>query len=227
MAEQPWNAAQAFTVNILRFKNFRERMKRAHDREVSTLRETVDSFRVQAEAHFDFLRRTPQSIATLYAAQSARSSAENALSWASICERTLAMLPGEEALGREMAFVYLMAILDGFIAGWRVDMGLDTGKGKAKTARPEVIRKTCRQLDIEYAFPADFDRTLKEMRARRHVLVHRAGIADAKYCKIAGAPELCDQRLEISEDYLDQADRFVTELVLDLIARSPRLQPGR
>ncbi len=226
MARQFTGAAQAFIVNLVRFKNFRERMKRAHHREVSTLQETVNSFRAHAEAHFDLVRRTPQSIASLYAAQSARSLAENALSWASIYERALEMLPEEEALGREMAFVYLMAILDGFVAGWRVEMGLDTDEKKAKIAQPEVIRRTCSDLGIAYEFPADFDRTLNEMRARRNVLVHRAGIADAAYCRDAGTPELLGQRLTVSEDYLDRADRFVTELGLDLIARSCRFNPG-
>lgn len=216
------NAAEAFTVNLLRFKNFRDRMKRAHDREASTLQKTVESFREQAEAHFDSLRREPASVADLYAVPSARRFGENALSWGSMFERHLEMLPEEAALGREMAFVYLMAILDGFVAGWRVDMDLDAEEENAKTARPDVMRDTCHALGIEFEFPEDFDRTLAEMRARRNVLVHRAGMADAKYCGVAGKPELLGQRLDVTEEYLDRADRFVTELGLDLIARSPR-----
>lgn len=137
-------------------------------------------------------------------------------------ERHLEMLPGEEALGCGMAFVYLMAILDGFVAGWQVDMGFNSNKEKAEAAYPGVIRETCHRLGIKYDFPADFDRTLEEMRARRNVLVHRAGIADTTYCRVARTPELLGQRLDVSEDYLDLADRFVTELGLDLIARSPR-----
>jgi len=216
------NAAQAFTVNLVRFKNFRERMKRAHDREAGTLQKTVMSFREQAEAHFDSLQREPVSVADLYAASSAQIFGDNALSWGSMFERHLEMLPGEAALGREMAFVYLMAILDGFVARWRVDMGLDAEGEKAEAARPDMIRDTCRELGIDFKFPDEFDRTLAEMRARRNVLVHRAGIADEKYCSVAGMPELLGQRLDVTEEYLDQADRYVTELGLDLIALSPR-----
>jgi hypothetical protein len=39
---------------------------------------------------------------------------------------------------------------------------------------------------------------------------------------VAGKPELLGQRLDIIEEYLGRAGRFVTELVLTLIARSPR-----
>lgn len=202
------NAARAFTVNLVRFKSFRERMKRAHDREAGTLQETVESFRQGAEAHFDLLRRGPVSVADPFAAPSARTFGENALSWASMFERLLEMLPGEAALGREMAFVYLMAILDGFVARWRVDMGLDAEEERAEAARPDLICDTCRELGIEFEFPADFDRTLAEMRERRNVLVHRAGRADATYCSVAGTPELLDQGLDVSEDYLDRAARL-------------------
>ncbi|HXF81631.1 MAG TPA: hypothetical protein VNN19_02615 [bacterium] len=209
-------------MNLVRFKNFRERMKHAHEREAGTLQKTVESFREEAKAHFDLLRHGPARVADLYAVTSARAFGEDALSWASMFERQLEMIPDEAALGREMAFVYLMAILDGFVAGWRVDMGLDAEEERAEAARPDVIRDTCRELGIEFEFPTGFDRTLAEMRARRNVLVHRAGRADATYCRVTGMPELLGRRLDVSEEYLDRADRFVTGLGLDLIARSPR-----
>jgi len=222
MNERLSNAARAFNLNLVRFKNFRQRMGRAHDREAATVQQTVESFKQEAEAYFDSLRRAPASVADLHAASSAQRLGENALSWASMVERQLERMPDEAALGREMAFVYLIAILDGFVARWRVDMGLDSEEDRLEAARPNVIRDTCRALEIEFDFPDDFDRTLAEMRARRNVLVHRGGIADAKYCAVARRPELVGQRLDVTEDYLDRADRFVTELGLDLIARSPR-----
>lgn len=80
MNESLSNAAQAFTVNLVRFKNFRDRMKRAHNRETGTLQRTVESLREQAEAYFDSLRRTPASVADVFAAPSAETLAENALS---------------------------------------------------------------------------------------------------------------------------------------------------
>lgn len=222
MKGQLSNAAEAFTLNILRFKNFRQRMGRAHDREAGTLQEVTESFKQEAAAYFDLLRREPASVADLYAASSAERLGENALSWGAMFERQLEMVPDEAALGREMAFVYLMAILDGFIARWRVDMGLDSDEDSLKAARPNVIRETCRELGIAVNFPEGFVRTLEEMRERRNVLVHRGAIADARYCGVAGRPEVLSQRIDVTEEYLDRADRFVTELGLDLIARSPR-----
>lgn len=65
------NAAQAFNLNILRFKNFRDRMKRARDREAGTLQKTVESFKQDASAYLDLLRREPASVGDLYAASSA------------------------------------------------------------------------------------------------------------------------------------------------------------
>lgn len=221
MNARPLSAGQAFTVNLVRFKNFRDRMNRAHDREVGTLRKTVDAFEKKAEAHFAFLRRRPTDVADLFAASSAKRLGEDALSWASMVERHLDMLPNEAALGREMAFVYLMAILDSFVARWRVETGLDANE-KAEAARPDVIRRTCRELNIAFEFPDDFDGRLAEMRARRNVLVHRGGIADSKYCDVARNHALIGQRLEVTEEYLERADNFVTELGLTLIVRSPR-----
>lgn len=216
------NAAEAFTVNLVRFKNFFARMKRAHDREAGTLQKTVDDFKKEAEAHFDLLRREPNTIADLYHSSSAKSLGETALSYADMFERQLERMPDETALGREMAFVYLMAILDGFVGRWRVDMGLEAEEKKVDAAYPSVIRATCRELDIQYDFADDFDQMLAEMRERRNVLMHRAALADRKYCDIAGTPELLGQRLDVSEEYLDQADKFVTNLGLDLINQSLR-----
>lgn len=197
-------------------------MKRAHDRQAGTLQQTVESFKREALVYFDLRQREPVSVGDLFAASSAKRFGEDALSWGSMFERQLGMMPGEAALGREMAFVYLMAILDGFVGRWRVDLGFESEEDRPEAARPDVIRDICSRLGIVVDFPQDFDRTLEEMRERRNVLVHRGGIADARYCGVAGRPEVLGQRLDVTEEYLDRADHFVTELSLDLIARSPR-----
>lgn len=85
-----------------------------------------------------------------------------------------------------------------------------------------MIRETCQQLGVVAPLLQDFDRTLNEMRHRRHVLVHRGGVADEEYCAASGRPEVLGQRLEVDDAYLETADRFVTETVLTLIVRSPQ-----
>lgn len=121
------SAAAAFNLNIVRFKNFRTRMMHAYDREGGALRETMQTFQREAEVYFRL--REPVEVRDYFIAPSARRLGENALSWATIVERQLANIPGEVAVGREMAFVYLMAIFDGFVGRWRVDMGLDPNEG--------------------------------------------------------------------------------------------------
>lgn len=48
-------------------------------------------------------------------------------------------------------------------------------------------------------------------------------IADAKYCPAAKSHEVLGQRIDMSEEYLNQEEQFVTELVWSLIARSSTL----
>lgn len=222
MQERLPNTAEAFNVNILRFKNFRQRMGRAYDREAGALRQTVETLKEEGTAYFRLLEREPVTVRDFYDTSSAQRLGENALSFASMWERQLEEMPGEASLGREMAFVYLMAIFDGFVGRWRVDTGLDAEEERPEAARPGLIRDTCRELGIAVDFPEGFERTLNEVRERRNVLVHRGGIAETRYCGVTERSEVLGQRLEVSEEYLDEAERLVTELVWTLIARSPR-----
>ncbi len=216
------SAADAFNLNILRFKNLRDRVKRAYGREAGSLKKTAEAFKQQAMAYFRLAREPSDARDYYFNAPSAKGFAEDALSWATMLERQLERIPNEAALGREMAFVYLMAIFDGFVGRWCVDLGFDPEDGRLEVARPNAIRAACQRLGITVAFPEGFDSKLDEMRVRRNVLVHRGGIADERYVSVAGTPEALNQRLAVSEDYLDDADRFVTELVWTLIAQSPR-----
>ncbi len=212
-------AAEAFGLNMLRFQNFRMRAARGYEREEMALRQAADALNRQAEA---LLRLDPHPVKRLFDS-SARSMAENSRSWAYLWEKQLPMLPEEAALGREMLFVYLMAIVDGFVARWRIDMGLDReDKRWLEAAHPSTIRETCQALGIGLQFLPDFDATLEEMRARRNVLVHRGAIADLSYCETTGRADLLGSRLDVSERYLDEAQQIVMELVFTLISRSPK-----
>lgn len=212
-------AVEAFGLNILRFQNFRMRVERGYEREEQSLRQAADALNRQAEA---LLRPDPHPVRRLYDS-SARRMAEDSRSWAYLWERQLPMLPGEAALGREMLFVYLMAILDGFVARWRIDMGLDReDKRLLEAARPATIRKTCQALGIDLKSLSDFEPDLEEMRARRNLLVHRGAIADDSYCITVANPGLRGSRLDVSGEYLDKAQQFVMNLVFTLISQTPK-----
>jgi hypothetical protein len=211
---------QAFNVNVLRFKNFRMRAARAYEREANAIKDVVDNLKEQQAA---LVRYKSQSdpITRAYYSPAERLDFYSNLSYAFHFERQLEALPGEAALGREMAFVYLVAIFDAFIGRWAVDMGVQR-QGRLASATPEFIRKVCRKLKMPIVFPADFDDRLDEMRARRNVLVHRGGIADTEYCIKTGRTDCLGQRLDVTEEDLNQVEDFIADFVwTEIIPKSP------
>ena len=211
---------KAFGENMLRYKNVRERFSTAHISDQTSLRQKTESLKIGVES-------MRQQAGSQDPAHPVLSTIEIALSIMHHLDQQLDSLPREEAFSREMEFVYLVAIFDAFVGHWRVDMGLDDGRWLVD-AEPKNIRSTCEELKMLVNFPPDFDAKLGEMRARRDVLVHRGGIAGTRYCERTSHPECLGQRLEVTDDYLNTAERFISDLVWDeLVPKTPPLWPSR
>ena len=203
----------SFTQNIVLFKNLRRRLRETHQQSHSRLKETVDQSRDEIEA----MRRPDGRFGI-----GSRYVMESRLSMIHMMEEDLELLGDEEEFSRRTALVYLMAVFDGFIAGWYQDMGL-AGGDNFVSGSPKAIRTACEQLHMAVAFPPDFDQRLTELRERRNVFVHRGGRADRIYCKSTGQPELLNQRLAVPNEYLDEAEAFVTHVVWEcLVTNSPK-----
>jgi hypothetical protein len=205
----------SFTQNIVLFKNLRRRLRDTQQTRSSQLKETIEQSRDEIET----MRGADGRFG--YAALPWM---ESRLSLMHLMEQELGLLGGEEEFGRRTAFVYLMAVFDGFVAGWHQDMGLTTADDFV-SGGPQAIRDACAQLQMTVTFPPDFDQRLAELRERRNVFVHRGGRADRRYCEVTGQPELLNQRLDVSEAYLDQAEEFISHVVWErIVTNSPSRQ---
>lgn len=213
--EMTHGSLASFAQNIVLFKNLRRRLHETHQTRHSLLQETIEQSRGEIEAMRGEDGRFGPGIVPLM---------ESRLSMMNMMQEELDLLGGEEEFGYRTAFVYLMAVFEGFIAGWHQDMGLSTADAFV-SGTPKAIRDACAQLQMAVTFPPDFDQRLSELRERRNVFVHRGGRADRMYCKITGQPELLNQRLTITEDYLDKAEAFLTHVVWEcLVTNSPPRQ---
>ncbi len=97
----------------------------------------------------------------------------------------------------EMMFIYLVSMFDVFFGQWGAERNY--WKGKWPAATPEKFR------EIGLPILPAVESQLMEYRARRDVLVHRGGIADARYCTQTGDQSSLGKRLVVTESYLDTA----------------------
>ena len=94
-----------------------------------------------------------------------------------LAEEEREWLRNEHHTTLEMMFIYLVGVLDAFFGQWGVERKL-WPDGTWPAATPENFREKA-GLTIRRAAAEQ----LVEYRARRNVLVHRAGIADSGYCR--------------------------------------------
>jgi hypothetical protein len=173
-----------FSTNLARLKNLRQRIGEVHREREAVLAQASQS----AECEVGTSPEWVCGIDLHWLAQDQREWFRN-----------------EHHTTLEMMFIYLLSILDAFFGQWCAEHQLSS-QGKWPAATPDRFRKVGLVLH-----PAA-ERQLVEYRARRNVLVHRGGIADAEYCKLVHDRTRLRHRLQVDESYLDTAAEFIDHL---------------
>jgi hypothetical protein len=120
----------SFTQNIVLFKNLRRRLRGTHEGSQSRLKATIDQSRDEIETMRCGDGRF--GVGTRYVM-------ETRLSMIHMMQEDLDLLGDEQEFSRRIAFVYLMAVFDGFIAGWHQDMA-PSADDTFVSGGPKVIR---------------------------------------------------------------------------------------